>query len=216
MATRKAGEDSRVMDAREIDRRVQLWTGDTRSLLGALAAESVHCVVTSPQSSKGIDSGEVVATHTMRTNPAGRNPRTVWTISTRSFKSAHFATFAPAIPERCIRASTSVCVCSECGGPWAPIVERVNVTHRREPAHQPGNSPTKVDCTGWKPTTGATIGYRPTCTCNANTTPAIVLDPFNGAGTTGLVALRLGRNYIGFDITQDYIDMTRKRLIEQL
>ncbi len=40
----------------------------------------------------------------------------------------------------------------------------------------------------------------------------VVLDPFNGAGTTGLVARELGRNYIGIDINQEYLDMTIKRV----
>lgn len=39
-----------------------------------------------------------------------------------------------------------------------------------------------------------------------------VLDPFNGAGTTGLVCQRLGRNYIGSDINEEYLAMTRQRL----
>jgi DNA modification methylase len=39
-----------------------------------------------------------------------------------------------------------------------------------------------------------------------------VLDPFNGAATTGLVAQKYGRNYIGIDLNPDYIEMSRKRL----
>jgi DNA modification methylase len=35
-----------------------------------------------------------------------------------------------------------------------------------------------------------------------------VLDPFNGSGTTGLAAQRLGRRYIGIDINPDYLDLT--------
>jgi modification methylase len=37
----------------------------------------------------------------------------------------------------------------------------------------------------------------------------IVLDPFMGIGTTAVVADRLGRKYIGFDISQDYIDIAK-------
>jgi len=40
----------------------------------------------------------------------------------------------------------------------------------------------------------------------------IVLDPFNGSGTTGLVARELGRNYIGIDINPKYLDMTINRV----
>ncbi len=40
-----------------------------------------------------------------------------------------------------------------------------------------------------------------------------VLDPFNGAGTTGLVATRLGRNYIGIELNPEYIRMAEARII---
>jgi len=40
----------------------------------------------------------------------------------------------------------------------------------------------------------------------------IVLDPFFGSGTTGAVAKRLGRNYIGFEREQKYIDVAKKRI----
>lgn len=40
----------------------------------------------------------------------------------------------------------------------------------------------------------------------------IVLDPFNGVGTTTAVAQKLGRKYIGIDISQEYCDAANKRL----
>ncbi|MFA4850069.1 MAG: site-specific DNA-methyltransferase [Methanoregula sp.] len=40
----------------------------------------------------------------------------------------------------------------------------------------------------------------------------IVLDPFNGAGTTSLVAWKQGRRFIGIDISEQYCDMALKRL----
>lgn len=40
----------------------------------------------------------------------------------------------------------------------------------------------------------------------------LILDPFNGAGTTGLVALELGRRYIGIDLKPEYLTMTLARL----
>lgn len=39
-----------------------------------------------------------------------------------------------------------------------------------------------------------------------------VLDPFAGAGTTGLVALRLGRAFLGIELKQEYIDMANCRI----
>ena len=40
-------------------------------------------------------------------HPNGRNRRTVWTITTKPYKAAHFATFPPELPEICIKAGTS-------------------------------------------------------------------------------------------------------------
>jgi site-specific DNA-methyltransferase (adenine-specific) len=40
----------------------------------------------------------------------------------------------------------------------------------------------------------------------------LVLDPFNGSGTTGVVALRTGRRYLGIDIDRRYLDLTQRRI----
>ena len=39
-----------------------------------------------------------------------------------------------------------------------------------------------------------------------------VLDPFAGSGTTGVVALRHGRAFVGIDLSREYITMARKRI----
>lgn len=39
----------------------------------------------------------------------------------------------------------------------------------------------------------------------------LILDPFNGSGTTGIVANRLGRRYIGIEKEKEYLDITVKR-----
>jgi site-specific DNA-methyltransferase (adenine-specific) len=44
----------------------------------------------------------------------------------------------------------------------------------------------------------------------------ITLDPFAGAGTTGLVALRHGRNFIGIDLNAEYCEMARERINEDV
>ena len=41
-----------------------------------------------------------------------------------------------------------------------------------------------------------------------------ILDPFNGAGTTTLVANKTGRNYLGIDISQEYCDIAEQRIKE--
>lgn len=59
------------------------------------------------------------------------------------------------------------------------------------------------------------IGWRKTCSCETNETfPATVLDPFGGAATTGLVALKHKRNFIGIELSGDYIQIAEKRTAE--
>ena len=43
-----------------------------------------------------------------------------------------------------------------------------------------------------------------------------VLDPFSGSGTTGEVALKLGRNYIGTELNPDYAKLSEKRITEAI
>jgi len=40
----------------------------------------------------------------------------------------------------------------------------------------------------------------------------LILDPFNGSGTTGVVAKKLERRYIGIEIEKEYLDLTVARL----
>ncbi len=42
----------------------------------------------------------------------------------------------------------------------------------------------------------------------------IILDPFNGSGTTGIIANKYGRKYIGIDIEKEYLDLTLRRIKE--
>ncbi len=47
----------------------------------------------------------------------------------------------------------------------------------------------------------------------ASTQPGdIILDPFCGSGTTGVVANRLGRMFIGIDTVEEYLNITKARL----
>lgn len=44
----------------------------------------------------------------------------------------------------------------------------------------------------------------------------LVLDPFMGSGTTAFVASKLGRNYVGFEINPEYIEIQKRRLNKEL
>jgi site-specific DNA-methyltransferase (adenine-specific) len=79
-----------------------------------------------------------------------RNRRSVWTVATRPYAEAHFATFPPDLIRPCILAGCPV------GG--------------------------------------------------------TVLDPFGGAGTTGLVAVEEARNAVLIELNPEYSELTRRRM----
>lgn len=96
-----------------------------------------------PANRKGRDMRDVGAGPT-------RNKRSVWTVSTKPFKGAHFATFPIDLIEPCILAGS--------------------------------------------PKSG------------------VVLDPFCGAGTTGVAAQRHGRQFVGIEINPEYAQMAENRI----
>jgi hypothetical protein len=163
-------------------------------------------------------------------NGSGRNKRSVWTISSAPFRGAHFATFPPTLIEPCILAGTSERgVCPQCATPWERIVKMksddrvqyamVGAGEKAKACRRDGYGLNKVrreDGRGGDLATmqKMTIGWRPTCECDASlgVTPATVLDPFFGAGTTGLVAEQLGRDCIGLELNQTYAEMARRRI----
>jgi hypothetical protein len=59
-----------------------------------------------------------------------------------------------------------------------------------------------------------TVGWEPSCGHEDDTGTSTVLDPFNGAGTTGLVATRLGRSYIGIELNATYEELSRRRITD--
>jgi DNA modification methylase len=153
-----------------------------------------------------------------------RNRRSVWTVTTQPFKGAHFAVFPQKLIEPCIKAGTSERgVCSKCGASW----DRVTKT---ETSYQGGSGRagrTAEEIGGkWGDkrygknillgpvNSTQTTGWRPTCDCNADTVPAIVLDPFAGSGTTLIVSEKLGRDSVGIELSEDYCKMIQKRIDE--
>ena len=151
----------------------------------------------------------------------GANMRSVQTVATNPFKGAHFATFPPALIEPYIKAGTSERgVCRDCGAPWT----RATQTSYTNPGNRTTNGPRSIER---KHVEFGTAGYAkrlekdvktlrwfPSCGCDAGKpVPAVVLDPFAGAGTTGLVADRLGRDAVLIEINAEYADMARERLV---
>ena len=40
----------------------------------------------------------------------------------------------------------------------------------------------------------------------------VILDPFCGSGTTGVETVRFGRKFIGIDVSEEYLEISRRRL----
>ena len=59
-----------------------------------------------------------------------------------------------------------------------------------------------------------TTGWAPQCKCGLPPEPCVVMDIFSGAGTTLLAAQRLGRRGVGIEISGDYIELAKKRLLQ--
>lgn len=151
-------------------------------------------------------------------SPAGRNIRNVWTFSTAQTPEAHFATFPEELPRRCILAACPRKVCRTCGKARVRIVERQGL--EEHPARANRNVRNKADFDGEgyaeRESTLGLVGDDVTTgwtDCGHNTyQPGVVLDPFCGLATTGIVAKRLGRRFIGIELSEKYAEMARNKL----
>ena len=157
------------------------------------------------------------------------NSRNVWSIPTQGRPDAHFATFPDELPRRCILAGTSERgVCADCGAPWVRQILATGPDGRKAvmkggKAYDEDGNPLMGDnlidhgVRGSFNSSGhvlkkETLGWQPTCGCNADTVPATVLDPFAGSGTTLAVAQSLGRESVGTDLNREYLDIASKRI----
>ncbi len=125
----------------------------------------------------------------MSGHPLGKNPGDVWRIGSSSFRGAHFATFPPELIRRPLLATCPPRVCTKCGCPWRRSTRR-------------------VDFVGGQPQVRPFV----LCGCGATTRPGLVLDPFFGAGTVGLVAEAFDRDWLGIELNPEYVEMAGERV----
>ena len=118
----------------------------------------------------------------------GKNPGDVWPLATAGYRGAHHAVFPERLVERPLLATCPEKVCSRCGRPWT-----------REPLRTLGHLAIAGE-------------LQPTCQCGAGSHPGIVLDPFMGSGTTGVMAQKLGRKFIGIELNPEYEEMAERRI----
>jgi hypothetical protein len=131
--------------------------------------------------------------------------------------------FPPELPERCIKAGSSERgVCPECGAPWKRQTERT--TTFEGGSGKAGRTAEDANANGkWAgkqygeniklgPVVSVdTIGWQSACNHPLKPQPAVILDPFAGSGTTGMVANRLSRRAILIDLNGDYLKQQLKR-----
>ena len=152
----------------------------------------------------------------------GRNKRSVWTIPTKPFAEAHFATYPEALCETPIRAGCPEFVCIKCGKPREKIFQK---------RHLVSSGPNKMvikprglaqnalviqklpkDPYGDMPRRERIEKGYSDCGCTAGFIGGIVLDPFMGAGTTALAAIRQNKRFIGIELNPGYIKIANARL----
>lgn len=166
-------------------------------------------------------------------NPAGRNRRSVWTIPTSSFDARrlgiedvqHFAVMPAALADLCLLAGSSPYACEVCHAPWRRITEKR--THFEGGSGRAGRTPDEVNARGkWEgmqygthlklgPVVSVqTLGWGPTCRCPeaVGSGRCTALDPFCGAGTVLARAAQLGRDYLGIELSRDYIRLAEYRI----
>jgi DNA modification methylase len=161
-------------------------------------------------------------------NELGRNKRTVWTINTKPFKEAHFAVYPEALCEIPIKSGCPEFVCNKCGKPREKIIESDWKEKREGTWKEAENSGKEMQRTNThrqtmaggllqikEPSNIKFIGYS-SCGCNSGFSGGIVLDPFLGSGTTGLVALKQNKNFIGIELNEKYISIAKNRLKKYL
>ena len=154
---------------------------------------------------------------TIDSNPKGRNKRSVWTITTKPYKEAHFAKFPPELPELCIKAGCPEKVCKKCRNPVIKESFRenkLNVGYGNQ--HTPSGTHKKIGGKYQKfiEENPKKVIEKPTCDCDVGFEGGIVLDPFFGSGTTGWIAQRLGRKWIGVELNPEYIKIAEKRFMQ--
>jgi hypothetical protein len=159
-------------------------------------------------------------------------PEPSWEWVPEPSRIKHFAIMPSFLARRCVRLGTSAHgVCSACNAPWVRVVERerpvagVDVPHGGRELDVGGhvhgngaNSALRINGPAyekWQREHGgaSTLGWQPSCRCqDPSPRPALVLDPFAGAGTTLLVARLLGRRALGVELSPEYAALARKRV----
>lgn len=153
----------------------------------------------------------------------GSNLRNFWLLGPEPYKGAHFATFPTEIPRRAILLGTSAkgC-CPKCVAPWERKTEVVGTQKMKWGTSGDDEVDVRLDVMSGGIRMPAlrdgtvqirrTLGWQPTCDCGCpDVVPCTILDCFGGSGTTGEVAIELGRNSVLIELNPDCIELQEQR-----
>jgi hypothetical protein len=121
-------------------------------------------------------------------HPLGKNPGDVWTMATANFRGEHFAVFPTNLVRTPLLATCPAKACARCGTPW-----------QRERARTIGRLAVRGE-------------LHRVCRCRAGTVPGVVLDPFFGTGTVGVVAETHGRDWVGIELNPKFARLAEQRV----
>jgi len=148
-----------------------------------------------------------------------RNKRSVWTVTTKPFKGAHFATFPMDLIEPCVLAGCPEKICSSCSKPYERVMQKpkpLKVKRGRRAGTDDRLIGGVLDKYN-KENPPIDLGLQKQCDCNTNETKAgTVLDPFGGSGTTAIVANKHNRNAVMCELNKEYIDIAKERINNDL
>ena len=144
---------------------------------------------------------------------------------------AHFAVFPETLVDPLMKAGCPSEVCIKCGKPKRPFFTDTGryYVHDRNGEYvdekyleyHPKDGKTKIaDATNvsissvfnTNPIKERVTNWIPSCNCNAGFKPGVVLDPFAGSGTVGIVAKKQGKSAILIEINPEYLQIIKDRL----
>lgn len=164
------------------------------------------------------------------TNPSGASLRTVWTINNQPTHEGHTATFPEELAERCILLGSSPTCCEACLTPHLPVYEEEQDLDWQRRCGGDANGQYAGQALKDYASTGAEtpgavksrilrgmvkrklLRHEPACACGGKPIPTTILDPFGGTATTGVVALRHGRRFVGCELSPEYHKIGLDRL----
>jgi hypothetical protein len=159
-----------------------------------------------------------------RYTPLGANMREAWMVQTSKTKEKHFATYAVNLCTIPIKSGCPAAICSKCGVPRYPVVGGAVGANWKEIDNRP-NGPKDALEYGYLRPHGLWSNLKDkdgkafqrhveytSCACNAPFQPGIVLDPFFGTGTTAVAAIQEHRQWVGIELSPEYMKFAETRL----